>query len=150
MGFRAEVDKVLPGACADGLQALEKRDRGRVECDGRRLAGSVNLDNALKRADPNGNRWDYGIGVERQGGREEVLWVEVHSASTSNVGEVLDKLAWLKKWLREKAPALQRLTAADGYVWIATDRVDILPNSRQSRLLREAGLAVPRKRLRIE
>jgi hypothetical protein len=153
MGFKAEVDKVLPGACEDGLQALEKKDRGRVNCkDPRRLAGSVNLDEALKRVDPNGNRWDYGIGVRRKGGKEEVFWVEVHPASTSDVGKVLTKLEWLDDWLSKKAPALRKLTAKNGYVWIASGEVDIrlLKGSSRGRLLAEAGLEFPRQRLRIE
>ena len=151
VGFKAEVDKVLPGACADGLRALERKDRGRVECkDPRQLAGSVNLDEALRPADPDGHRWDYGIGIKRDAGKEEVFWVEVHPASTSNVQEVLDKLAWLKKWLREKAPALQRITAAEGYVWIASGKVDILARSQEARLLFRTGLGLPRKLLRIE
>lgn len=148
MGFKSELGKVLPGVFRDGLQALEKKDRkDRIVCEDSRqlIVGSVYLDDAVE-----GGRWDYGIGVRRRQGKEEVLWVEVHSAATKNVSEVLAKLTWLKEWLRAKAPGLRKLTAADGYVWIATDRVDILPNSRQARLLREAGLAMPRKHLRIE
>lgn len=151
MGFKAEVDKVLPGAYAEGLQALENKDRHRVECKKpRQLAGSVNLDEALKPADRHGNRWDYGIGIKRDGGKEVVIWVEVHPASTSNVPEVLAKLVWLKKWLQEKSPALQRLTAVDGYVWIASGKVAIRPGTRQVALLRKAGLSFPQERLRIE
>lgn len=148
MSFKGEVNKVLPGAFRDGLQALKKKDRkDRIVCEDSRqlVVGSVYLDDAVE-----GGRWDYGIGVRRRQGKEEVLWVEVHSAATKNVPEVLAKLTWLKKWLREKAPVLETLTAANGFVWVATERVDILPNSRQARLLRAAGLAMPRKHLRTE
>lgn len=152
MGFKKAVDKILPGAYEDGLQALEKKDQDRIGCRKPRqiLAGSVNLDKAMKPVDPDGNRWDYGIGVKRQGG-EEVVWVEVHGAVTSKVQEVIDKLAWLKKWLREKAPALRQMTAKkDGYVWVASGKVAILRGSRQARLLESAGLKLPREHLRIE
>lgn len=151
MGFKEEADKVLPGAYEDGLQALEKKDHARVKCNTpRQLAGSVNLDKALEPSDPHGNRWDYGIGIKREAGRDEVFWVEVHPASTSNVQEVIDKLAWLKKWLREKAPVLRQLTARDGYVWIASGGVAIPKGSRQARLLINAGLSFPQEHLRLK
>jgi hypothetical protein len=151
MGFKKTVDKVLPGAYQEGIQALRKKDRDRVKCGkSRQLAGSVNLDEALKPSDPNGNRWDYGIGIKHKEGKDEVIWVEVHPASTSNVREVLDKLAWLKTWLRAKAPALRQLTVADGYVWIASGGVHIPKRRQQVRLLNQAGLRFPQEHLRLE
>lgn len=151
MRFKKAVDAALPGAHKDGLQALRKKDRERItHSKSRRLAGSVNLDEALERSDPNGNRWDYGIGVKREGGKEEVFWVEVHPASTSHVPEMLDKLAWLKKWLDTKAPELRMLTAKDGYVWIASGGVAIRKKTQHARLLNQAGLRFPQEHLRLE
>lgn len=151
MGFKKAVDMALPGAFRDGLQALPKKDRHRVECrKSRQLTGSVNLDEALKRTDPDGKRWDYGIGVKRQGGKEEVFWVEVHPASTGHVRKMLDKLAWLKKWLETKAPELRQLTAKDGYVWIASGGVAIRKKTQRARQLNQAGLRFAQEHLRLE
>jgi hypothetical protein len=145
MGFKAEVDKVLPGAHKDGLLALGN-DSSRVSCKrSRQLVGSVYLDAAVK-----GGRWDYGIGVRRQQGKEEVLWVEVHSAATSDVKKMVKKLKWLKNWLGTKAPELRRLTAENGYLWIASGGVHIRKGSPQDKRLRKEGLEFPREHLRIE
>jgi hypothetical protein len=152
MRFTQAVHQALPGACRDGLQALENRDRGRVSCnDPRKLAGSVCLDVALKRADPNGQRWDYGIGIKQESGDDKVIWVEVHPASSSNVREVVAKLEWLKRWLARSAPALQEITAKrDGFVWVSSGKVDIPMGTPQTKRLAAAGIKLPQRHLRIE
>ncbi len=143
-------------ACRSGLQALKRADRSRVTCaEPRRLTGSVSLDSALARETQHANapRWDYGIGYKPRRGAERAIWVEVHPASTSSVGEVINKLNWLRMWLREDAPQLASLTVSNGttrpFVWIATAGVHIPRNSRQARQLSTAGLEMPRRVLRL-
>lgn len=97
-----------------GLQALGNNS-SRVHCaDTRRLTGSVALDDLLKAKYPNDPLWDYGIGL-RKGKREAAVWIEVHPASTSEVTTVLNKLQWLRNWLKNQAPTLDTLTAAQSY-----------------------------------
>ncbi len=123
-----------------GLQALSKTDRQYVTCDKPRgLAGSVNLDAALRQALPNEPRWDYVIGLKQKGRSDEAVWLEIHPASsTGEVEVVLKKLAWLKGWCGERAVSLTKLSRR--YVWVATGRVAFSPNSPQYKKLTMAGI----------
>ncbi len=107
MGFEGAVQgtSALNNAYEAGLQALSRRDRGRIQCarpDD--LVGSVHLDHALKASHPNDPRWDYGIGLRRPSGNEVALWVEVHPATAHGVEEVCAKHTWLRNWLSSSAP----------------------------------------------
>jgi hypothetical protein len=131
-----------------GLQALGNNG-SRVQCtDTRSLIGSVVLDDVLKAKYPNDPRWDYGVGL-RKSKREAAVWIEVHPASTSEVTTVLKKLHWLKNWLKNQAPTLDKLTAAQSYYWAATNGVHIRQGSPQARQLQLAGLALPRNRVSL-
>ena len=65
MHFRTAVKATMPaGAYQPGLKALSEKDRNRIHCqETRRLAGSVNLEKALRRAYRTDPIWDYGIGL---------------------------------------------------------------------------------------
>ena len=93
MSFQAAVQAAptaVAGAYRPGKQALPGQHRSLVTCaDSRRLTGSVNLDAALQASLPNAPRWDYGLGYQPVSGAERAVWIEVHPAATSNVGEVL-------------------------------------------------------------
>lgn len=129
-----------------GLQALGN-DSSRVQfASTRSLVGSVALDNLLRPRYPNDPRWDYGIGLKKSA-REFAVWIEVHPAWTSEVKIVLNKLQWLKNWLKNRAPALQKLTGVRSYFWVATGGVHIRQGSPQARQLQLAGLSLPRKRV---
>lgn len=157
-GTFAEAVAVAPrpvaAALMPGKQALSKAHRAQVLCkDESRWTGSIELDEALKK-DPEhaeANRWDYGLGYMDPDGRESALWVEVHSAETSKVSEVINKLKWLKRYLPENCPELWALTlkAPENlrFVWVASGRFAILQNSPQMRALRSAGLDPPVQRL---
>jgi hypothetical protein len=132
-----------------GLKALTAAHRKRIQQGEVRILGSINLDGALCQRYPNEPRWDYGIGIQK-GSKPFAIWVEVHPASTSNVSEVLLKLRWLKGWLSGQATQLHALTPPQrAYHWIATDGVDITPNSPEARQLAQAGLTMPRKVLKL-
>ena len=129
-----------------GLRALGN-DSSRVQsASTRSLVGSVALDKVLRARYPDDPRWDYGIGLKKSA-RVSAVWIEVHPASTSEVTTVLNKLKWLKNWLTNHAPALQKLTGVRSYFWVATRGVHIRPGSPQARLLQLAGLSLPRKRV---
>ena len=131
-----------------GLRALGN-DSGRVQVASRRsLVGSVALDNVLRARYPNDPRWDYGIGLKKSR-RQSAVWIEVHPASTSEVSTVLQKLQWLKNWLKTRAPALEKLTQVRCYFWVAAGGVHIRQGSPQARRLQLAGLSLPRKRVSL-
>ena len=148
MTFKRAVEAAphpVNGSYRPGKQALENKHRHLVECDdSRRLTGSIDLDAALVRQRPNDRRWDYGLGYKPAKGRERAIWVEVHSAKTSEVSAVLGKLEWLKIWLNGEAEQLRQLTERAGkdipYVWIASGKNKIPPNSPQARRLNQSGL----------
>jgi len=136
-------------AYCSGLRALTGSDSGRIVPGKVSILGSVNLDAALRQHYPNDARWDYGIGIQK--GKPYAIWVEVHPAGTSNVDEVLKKLAWLKDWLARSAQPLHNLTPQQSaYHWLATDGVHINRNSPQARRLAAAGLTIPRRVLNLD
>lgn len=150
MRFRKAVAETpgLSGAWKPGLKALKRADRGRIRCTRpRTLTGSVDVDAGLRADRPNEPRWDYAIGLARAGRGEQVLWIEVHPASTANVPEVLAKLQWLKTRLRGEGKRLEKLDRK--YLWIASGAVAIGRHTRQARLLAQHGLAFPRERHEI-
>ncbi|MGQ9589560.1 MAG: hypothetical protein ACUVYA_04615 [Planctomycetota bacterium] len=152
MTFSRAVGSVpaLGGAYRRGLGALRKRDRRRVRSrDTRSLAGSVDLDEALRESQPNAERWDYGIGY-REGSDEHAIWVEVHAADSHHVGKVIAKARWLKRWLDDNARELLRMTRPrDGFVWVASGRVGLPQGSPEARELAEAGASFPRTELEL-
>lgn len=149
MRFKEAIEHILPGTYREGLQALAGLDRERIACKNpRKLAGSLYLDEALAETQPNDPRWDYGIAL-RGKQTDDVVWVEVHPASSSNVKEVIAKLRWLKQWLRDSGKDLAQMTRKDGYHWVASGAVAIPKNSKQARQLAAAGLAYPRQRLSL-
>jgi len=152
MTFRQAVE-ATPSVAAHyraGLQALPAGDAARIRCTNtRRLTGSVNVDRALQATEPDAPRWDYGIGFCR-GSNEAAVWVEVHPASSRSITDMLNKLQWLRDWLRTQAPALEELTQSD-YFWVSTDAtIAITPNSPQARRLAAAGLRGPIRVLRLD
>lgn len=97
--------------------------------------GSVDIDECVKAKYPNSNRWDYCFGYN-----SKAYFVEVHSANTSEVGTMLNKLQWLKDWLVNKAPELNKIKAKPPYYWVMSGKYAILPNSSQARQIAAAGL----------
>lgn len=152
---RAAPKPVADALCA-GKQALAKDHRAKVACDDEaRWTGSIELDEALKKAPghASANRWDYGLGYKHPLGQESALWVEIHSAYTSEVSTVIKKLQWLKTYLQASCPDLWRLTQAtpqaQRFVWVASGKFAILNNSPQLRALRAAGLERPVPKLTL-
>jgi hypothetical protein len=141
MGFRSAVagTAALKDAYREGLQALTSTDRARIRCASPgKLTGSVDLDSALARSHPDEARWDYGIGVSKGQHGDSVTWVEVHQATARGVAEVCRKHTWLIQWLRSSAPLLSGMAAR--YVWLASGKVALPPNSPQRRKLAAKGI----------
>ena len=154
--FREAVEAVPPpvrDAFEPNLQALAKHHRQLISCPDAadRLTGSIDLDSALAKEQPNSPRWDYGIGF-RHRRQEFAVWVEVHAVQTNKVREVLNKLRWLKDWLNDAGQPLGRITATDGpthpFVWLASGSIRLPATSPQARQASQAGIR-PRKRLSL-
>lgn len=141
MGFRRAVagTAALKDAYRDGLQALKNVDKARICCAApRNLTGSIDLESALARSHSNDARWDYGIGIHKAHHGEIAVWVEVHQATSHGVEEVCRKRVWLTQWLQSSAPLLNRMAAR--YVWVASGKVALPPNSPQRKRIAAKGI----------
>ncbi|UQA55528.1 hypothetical protein [Polyangium aurulentum] len=152
----AAAPQRVASALQKGKQALSKEHRAQVLCkDEARWTGSIDLDAALAKVPEHAsaNRWDYGLGYQGPEGLESALWVEVHPAETGEVSTVIRKLRWLEDYLPANCPELWALTRKAPeelrFVWVASGRYAILPNSPQLRALRAAGLDPPVPRLLV-
>ena len=132
-----------------GVRALPKAHCTLIRIsNSRRLDGSINIDQALRHAKPNDPRWDYAVGIKPSTDDGRAVWIEVHPASSSHVDPVLAKLAWLRDWLEDEAPALNQVKAR--YVWLATGTVALPGNSPKRRLIAERGLDFRAKSLDLD
>lgn len=150
MTFKESVraTKQLTNAYRRGLQALRESDRNRLSCaTPRRLRGSIDLDSHLAATQLQATRWDYGIGLRHDDTKDRVIWLEVHPASSGHVSEILDKLRWLRDWLRDSAPRLNALPRE--FVWVSSGPVHLQQGSRQARILASNGMRHPVSHLRI-
>ncbi len=128
-----------------GLKALGPDSARVTVARPRRATHSVALDEALKADLPHAPRWDYGIGLTAEG-REHVAWVEVHTATSSEVEAVLKKLAWLKQWLADGQDVCAQ--SVRSFHWVATD-AGVHIDSARRRGLNAAGLRMPQSHLRL-
>ncbi len=122
----------------EGKLAIKKNERIKVELSDPQLGGgSLFIDQCLisQGLYPNANRWDYAIDYNG-----EVFFFEVHSANSSEVSAVLNKLDWLKVWLLQKAPEINAIKAKSPFYWVQSNGYHILPNSRQERTVIQKGL----------
>ncbi len=118
-----------------GLTALGKYSSKIVVQKNVTVEGSVDIDTTTVALYPRDNRWDYVIGFNGK-----VIFVEIHSASTSEVDVVLKKLDWLKNWLNSKASELARLRAAEPYYWVQSKNFQILKHTPQYRRAVQKGI----------
>ena len=126
-----------------GKQAIPSKDRDKVELtDSKKCGGSLFIDECLKKQNKysNDNRWDYAIDYNG-----EVYFIEVHTASSSEVSTVIKKMKWLKDWLNYYAPAINSFKAEAPFYWVQSNRYDIPRNSRYERLADQNGIRpIPR------
>jgi tetrahydrodipicolinate N-succinyltransferase len=97
-----------------GLQGLGKHSSKIELTETTKCSGSVDIDACTTAKYPQSNRWDYALCYKL-----EVFFVEVHTANTTEVSTVLKKLQWLKDWLNQEAPEINKLKAKEQpYVWV--------------------------------
>jgi len=142
MTFKAAVEKTpnLESAWRAGLQALRAEDKPHIEPqDPRKLKGSVDVDAALLRAEPNANRWDFGIAYQHTNrDAETIYWVELHTASDSQISVVIRKAQWLLNWLRNDG----RLLAAfeRDIVWVSSGATTFTPSATKLKQMSQLGM----------
>lgn len=151
MSFRRAVGLTphLQNALRPGLQALRAQDRPHVAPeDPRLLQGSVDVDSALQRRQPNANRWDFAIGYRHANRQKDfIYWVEVHTAADKQVKVVLRKLNWLRSWLQGDGNPLDQFDRE--FVWVSSGATTFTPDAPQSKQLAQSGLKHKGRVLRI-
>lgn len=151
MSFKNAIGKVpeLVPHLQDGLGALRHEDRPHIVADEpRRLQGSVDIDKAYLAAQPNANRWDFAIGFRHHNRTEDTIyWVEIHTASDSQVSVVARKFQWLKEFLRSKREVFERYEQE--FFWVASGSTSFTQTSQQARKYALGGLRLSGKVLRL-
>jgi hypothetical protein len=142
MKFKPAVEQTpnLEKAYEVGLQALRAEDKPHIQAeDTRKLAGSVDVDKALQRVDPNGNRWDFAIAYKHTNRTEEfIYWTELHTASDSEVKVVIKKAQWLRSWLKSDG---KRLAAFECEVnWVSSGATTFTLTAPQVKQMSSVGL----------
>ena len=122
-----------------GLQAVKNSDRNKVNVtDPRKLQGSLDIDTQVQKKYPQEPRWHYALSYD-----DKLYFFEVHPASTSEVDAVIKKLGWLKDWLKNKAPEINKLQkGVHPYVWVQSGRYDILESGKSGKKLAASGIVV--------
>jgi hypothetical protein len=151
MTFKEAVEKTLQlkGSCMAGLRALRAQDRRHIEAeDTRKLAGSVDVDTAYQKLDPQANRWDFGIGYRHANREEDVIyWVETHTASTSEVNVVIKKALWLLAWFKGDGKLLAEFEK--DIIWVSSGATTFTLSAPRKKQMAQAGLKQSGGRLRI-
>lgn len=125
-----ELTPQIAGAYKAGLLAFGDYSSKVIVSDNRLLGGSVDIDASTIELYPNENRWDYAFDYNG-----EAFFIEVHTASTSETSTVLRKLEWLKVWLREQAPKLEKLKSRviPPFYWIQSKQYALPTHTPQYR-----------------
>lgn len=126
------------GFCV-GLRAVKNCDRNKVDAtDPKKIQGSLDIDGQVEEIYPESPRWDYALSYD-----DKIYFFEVHSASTSAVGAVIKKLGWLKEWLKNEAPQINKLQKGyQPYTWVQTDGYAILSSGSYAKKLAASGIKV--------
>lgn len=125
------------GHFCNGLSAMGANSVKVKPNNNKLIDGSLDIDSATHSLYPNESRWDYAISYGNN-----VYYIEVHPANTSNVSEVIKKLQWLKRWLETKAPLIKALSSQNCFYWIFTNKYAISRGSHQERMLAMRGIKI--------
>lgn len=142
MTFREAVQRTrgLENAWRDGFQALRAEDKPHIQAEKTRaLRGSVDIDAAYQQAEPHANRWDFAIGYQHSNREKEVVyWVELHTASDSQIKVVIRKAQWLLSWFTGAGKRLSRFEKE--ILWVSSGATKISPTAPQRKQMAQAGL----------
>jgi hypothetical protein len=149
--FHQKVESIpaLVGHWKEGLQALRPEDKPHIEAeDTRKLRGSVDVDKAYQKLAPQDNRWDFAIAYQHSNRTDEfVYWVELHTASDSQIKVVIKKAQWLLDWLRNEGKPVADLEKS--VVWVSSGHTSFTRGSSQMKQIAQAGLKYVGNKLKI-
>lgn len=153
MAFKEAVEATpnLQGKWKAGLGALRAQDKLRIDPENTsttHLRGSVDVDTAWQRLNPQSNRWDFAIGYQHDNRSDEfIYWVETHTGNESQIEVMFRKLHWLKNWLKSAGNKLAMFDRM--FVWVPSGATSFSGGSTQVKKLADQGLYYSGSRLRI-
>ena len=125
----------LAPAVQDGMSAFLARDRSLIALDQRvQIGDSLNLDEALRAAFPNANRWDYVFSVADGG---KLLALEPHHAKDSEISVVIAKKKHAAAQLRLHLHPRHRISE---WLWVSHGRASFSRMERATRRLAQEGI----------
>lgn len=129
-----------------GIGALERAHREKIAADVRdTFADSVEIDEGLRPGHEQEHRWDYLLG---HGPSRQIVGMECHTAGTSEISVVIEKLRRAKEQLR---PHLRDGVRVTRWYWVASGRVDFVPSVEKASLrLAQAGVSFVGRSLRAK
>lgn len=149
MSFKQIIQSIhtISKCFRNGLQALGSNSSKLRPADTRNCKGSIDIDSCLAVSNPNDSRWDYMVGYD-----QNVYFIEIHPAYTSEVDTVINKLVWLKGWLNQDGLPIKLSFEPQNtaYHWIASGKITILKNSVYARRLAQSGLDIPKSYLKLQ
>lgn len=89
--------------CKPGLQALESNHKSQLRIPEGRFVASIDVDKAMKEAEPNSNRWDYLVEY-----LNKVFAIEVHPCTEGEAKLIEKKAEWIRAWI-SKQPSLKKV-----------------------------------------
>jgi hypothetical protein len=151
MTFKKAVNQTphLAGMLKPGLQALRPCDKDHIDVEEPRLlSGSVDIDTALLRVEPNANRWDFAIAYRHKNCHQEfIYWVETHTGSDNQISLVLKKYSWLRNWLKHDGITLNSFNRE--FVWVPSGATSFTAGATQVKQLAVQGLRYSGSHFRI-
>lgn len=140
----------LERAWCSGLGALRPEDKPHIVAENtRNIRGSVDIDAAYQAADPHGNRWDFAIAYKHTNRDGEVIyWVELHTASDSQITKVIKKARWLLDWFKSTGAELAKFEK--DIVWVSSGSTHLSPTSPQKKMMAMVGLRQTGTKLTIK
>jgi hypothetical protein len=128
-------DSSLRPEVRPGIQGLLEVDKSRLAMELRKQIGdSLNLDDVLKAAHPNDNRWDYLVGISQS---NAVVAIEVHHANSDQVSVIIRKKIAAKSQLQSHTKSGFHIRK---WVWISSGAVNILRLDKEKLRLAAAGI----------
>lgn len=100
------------------------------------ITGSINLDSCYEKINPDGNRWDYIIFLNKKD-CPPCQCIEIHPAVSKAVTLMEKKLEWVKQLITDCRGNIKKNYL---FIWIATDGIHIPPGSPQYRQYKKLGI----------
>lgn len=108
------------------------------------LTEDSHFKSAVKETPDIADSYKAGIGAIKGSDRDKIkftdnrLYIEIHPVSPGEAKVVINKLEWLKKWLKESAPKLDKIDKHHpAYYWVATKAgFNLLKTSKEYKAIR--------------